>query len=111
MIDSSQVASFGAKLSTAGARIQVEEEIWAQRWGGEVVDEMVATVARDTGKLAESIAQVEPGGIEIGEDYWRFVDRGTSRMAPRPFVAPAVHRVKPRAVADAGRLAVESLTR
>lgn len=55
------------------------------------------TPARDTGDLWGSISQVRSGGgiseFEITSGHAGFLEYGTSRMAARPFVAPAVDLV------------------
>src|SRR5947209_18661968 len=64
-----------------------------------------------TGRLRDSIA-VE-GGIEVDADeafqpiavvatapYASFVEDGTSRMTPRPFLEPAMEEIEPEVVAE-----------
>jgi len=68
--------------------------------------------SRDSGHLADSIEQVEPGGITFGDAfYWQFLEKGTARMAPRPFVAPAMKRIRTPARKDAGERAVKLIQR
>lgn len=101
MIDASDVAEFAGRLNTASKLIDTIETDWARDWGQVTANEMRASAPRLTGRLAASIHQVEPGGISIGADYWRFVERGTAHMPPQPFIAPSVNRVAPRAATDA----------
>ena len=111
-VDASQVEGFARRLALASQLIEEEGEQFEELWGGRWVDEMVATVPRDSGHLADSIEQVEPGGITFGDAfYWQFVEKGTARMAPRPFVAPAMKRIRTPARKDAGERAVKLIQR
>lgn len=111
-VDASQVDGFARKLALASRLIEEEGDQFEDLWGGRWVDEMVATVPRDTGNLAASIRQVEPGGITMGDAfYWRFLEFGTSRMAPHPFVRPAMKGIRPGARKDAGERAIKLIQR
>lgn len=101
-VDASQVERFAKRLDLAARIIEAEAEDFQDEWGQKWVDEMVATVSVESGTLRDSITQVEPGGITMGVDYWRFLEHGTSKMAPRPFVRPAMNRIRKPAVEDAG---------
>jgi HK97 gp10 family phage protein len=111
-VDATQVENFAKRLALASRLIEEEGEDFTDEWGGKWADEMKATVPVDTGKLRDSIRQVEPGGITMGDAfYWPFVDRGTARMAPQPFVQPAMKRIRKPAAEDAGRRAVRLISR
>lgn len=54
----------------------------------------------DTGALRNSIAAMQKGEllwwVEVGVEYGRFVEFGTSRMRAQPFLVPGVEQVRPR---------------
>ena len=111
-VDASQVDGFARRLALASQLIEEEGEQFEEEWGGKWADEMVATVPRDTGNLASQIRQVEPGGITMGDAfYWRFLEFGTAKMAPHPFVRPAMKRIRPGARKDAGQRAIKLMQR
>lgn len=111
-VDASQVERFADRLALASRLIEEEGDQFEELWGGKWVDEMVTTVPRDSGNLASSIRQVEPGGITMGDAYyWRFLEFGTSKMAPKPFVRPAMKRIRKPAKEDAGKRAVKLIQR
>jgi HK97 gp10 family phage protein len=87
---------FAARLLQAAADADRRADQLESKWGERTVEEMRRRAPRDTGALADSIRQVEPGGIAIGADYWIFVDRGTSRMPPQEFVRPSVNAQLPQ---------------
>lgn len=109
MIDASQVTAFATKLDRAAGLIEAEADQWARQWADEVATIMAAIAPRLTGELAASIRQISNGVIEVGARYGVYVDRGTSRTAPQPFVRPSIDRVKPRALDDAGRIAIKAI--
>jgi HK97 gp10 family phage protein len=107
-IDTSQVDAFARKLEVASHQIEEEASQFEEYWGGVLVDELQAGVAVDTGHLRDSIEQVEPGGITFGgASYGEFLERGTATMAPQPFIAPAIKRIRTRVSKDAGERAVK----
>ena len=69
----------------------------------------------DTGNLRSSITGNTAGTGLVGEagptaNYGGFVERGTSRMAPQPYMAPALDAVEPsfmEAMARAGEEALD----
>lgn len=111
-IDASQVDNFARRLALASQLIEEEGDDFADEWGQKWVDEMVGIVAVDTGTLRDAIDQVEPGGITMGRAfYWRFLERGTSKMSPQPFVRPAMQRIRKPAREDAGNRVVRLMQR
>ena len=111
-VDASQVERWADRLALASRVIEEEGEEFEQEWGEKWADDMRATVPRDTGHLADSIRQVEPGGITFGDAfYWLFLERGTSKMAPKPFINPAMKRIRTPARKDAGQRAVRLMQR
>lgn len=111
-VDASQVDGFARRLRLASQLIEEEGDQFEEEWGGRWVDEMQASVATDTGHLRDSIQMVEPGGITFGDAfYWRFLEYGTSKMSPRPFIRPTMKRIRPGARKDAGVRAVKLIQR
>lgn len=99
MIDTPE--GFARRLDAAAEQIDDSAEEWAEHWGHETAERMRSTAPRLTGALAASIRQVEPGGIEIGVDYWPYVERGTADTAPQPFIGPAISAIRDNALGDA----------
>lgn len=110
-IDVSQVENFAKRLALASQLIEEEGDDFADEWGEKWVEEMVSVVPVRTGALRNSIRQVEPGGITMGVPYWRFLEHGTSKMSPQPFVRPAMQRIRKPAKDDAGRRVVRLMQR
>lgn len=63
----------------------------------------------DTGNLRASIGTTMHGPLdaEVGPtaDYGLYLEYGTSKMGPRPYMNPATDRVEPGFVAAMGRIA------
>lgn len=110
-IDASQVTAFANRLQRASQIVEQEADKFEEKWGEELVDGMQAAAPVLTGRLRDSIDQVEPGGIAITAPYWRFVEYGTARMAPQPFIRPAMQRIRKPATEDAGDRAVRLIAR
>lgn len=55
--------------------------------------------AVDTGNLMNSVSHTMTGTtvgeVAVGAEYGAFLELGTSRMAPRPYLGPATDKVKP----------------
>lgn len=106
-VDISDLVRFENRLKTAAANVEREAESFQQEWGGKWADDMKATVPVASGHLRDSINQVEPGGITFGDaSYWRFLEYGTSKMSPQPFVRPTMKRIRTPARKDAGERAI-----
>jgi hypothetical protein len=62
----------------------------------DVADDMLRTVPRDTGELADSINPYATSGnryrIKIGTDHWVHVEYGTRYMAAQPYIRPSVYK-------------------
>lgn len=103
---------FARRLALAAQLIEEEGDQFEEHWGELWADEMRSSVATDTGTLRDSIEQVEPGGITFGKAfYWRFLEYGTSKMAPHPFIRPSMKRIRTPARKDAGVRAVNLIQR
>ena len=68
---------------------------------------LVPVLSGDTQRSIDTEDGPDGLSAEIGPDthYAPYVEHGTSRMAPQPFVEPALDRVKPQFLADCERLA------
>lgn len=113
-VDASQVDGFARRLAVAAQVVEEEGQQFQQQWGGEWADEMraIVPVGDESPHLRDQIRQVEPGGITMGDAfYWRFLEYGTSRMAPRPFVRPAMKRIRTKARKDASERAIRLIQR
>jgi HK97 gp10 family phage protein len=118
-IDTSQIENFERRLHAAGKRIEIAGVAWKQEHGENWAEEMRFRVAYSDGSnqqtqryghLRDNIEQVEPGGITMGDSYWWwFLERGTSRMAPQPFVKPAMKKIRTPARKDIAERAVAIL--
>lgn len=109
-LDVGQVVAFSTKLYAAAALVDQVAEDWQQEHGAKWASEMRTTVAVDSGELWDSIRQVEPGGITFGDAYWwRFLEYGTVKMAPRPFINPTMKRIRTPARKDAAEWALNLL--
>lgn len=86
---------FAARLAQAAADAEQRADELERQWGERTVEEMRRRVPVRTGRLRESISQVEPGVVDVGVDYAVYVDRGTSRMPPQEFVRPSLNAVRP----------------
>lgn len=106
-VDVSDLVRFENRLRTAAAIVEEVAEDFEGEWGGKWADDMKATVPVASGHLRDSIEQVEPGGITFGDAYyWRFLEYGTSKMSPQPFVRPTMKRIRTPARKDAGERAM-----
>ncbi|MFF0822407.1 HK97-gp10 family putative phage morphogenesis protein [Micromonospora haikouensis] len=99
-----ELAAIEAQFHTAGKRITEKGSRVVRRstLAGESVAKQLAAV--DTGFMRSSVShEFSDDGLE-GEwgpeaSYAKFVERGTSRMAPQPFVGPSLDAVTPGFIA------------
>jgi len=103
VLDFSQVERFALRLRAA-SEVTFEDE-WEDEWGQKAAQQVSASAPRLTGRLAGSVRYSGDGEVDITVPYWPYVEYGTSRTAPQPFVRPAVNRLAPQAAADVGRRA------
>jgi HK97 gp10 family phage protein len=119
-LDVSAIDGFQSKMNRAVRDVEKMADEWEQKWGGEWVKEMQERVpvssgrrspgSRRYGHLRDNIRQVEPGGITFGDAYWwLFLERGTSRMSARPFIKPAMKKIRTPARKDATARAIDLL--
>jgi HK97 gp10 family phage protein len=112
-INTAQVDAFERRLRAAAQSVENEGREWQQEWGEEWADEMRDLVSVDTGQTKNAIEQVEPGGITFGDRarIASFLEHGTSRMAPRPFIGPAMRRIKEPAEKDAAKRGISLIAK
>lgn len=89
---------------------------------------IVAKTGHDLVAVAQSVAPVETGalknsisvdiadgglGFEAGPtvDYGLYVEQGTSRMAPEPYMTPSADAVLPRGEAALAQLGIQIISR
>ena len=89
---------FARRLADAASAADHRADGLESEWGEVVADEMRRRAPVLTGRLRDSIRQVEPGVVVVGADYGIYVDRGTSRMPPQEFSRPSVNAVRSRVV-------------
>ena len=106
MMDFSQVTRFEHRLEQA-SRTDIEPQ-WADKWGPVAAKRVASAAPRRTGRLAASVFY-DDTEIHIGVDYWGYVEFGTSRTPPQPFVRPTVRHLSRPAAEDAGRMAVDQI--
>ena len=113
--DHSSVALFQHKLETTARLAEEMAEDFQQDWGQKWADEILARTPTGPGipvHLKNQIRQIEPGGITMGEAYWwLFLERGTVNMEPRPFINPAMKKIRTPARKDAGARAIDLIQR
>lgn len=101
-MDRSQVDAFGAALAAAGARVVPAAGKAVQSTAGAVRATAQAAAPVRLGELRDSIRVLGAGlsaVVEATAPHAPYVEYGTSRMAPQPFMAPA---------ADTGEAALAS---
>jgi len=97
-----------AQQVVASAKEKMAEGKSGHMYGSHPASAPGEAPAIDTGNLAASI-QIEPDGnlravIVVGADYGPHLEYGTSRMAARPFLTPAMEEARQgfeKAVAEA----------
>lgn len=114
-IDWGEIEEYARRLELASQLIEEEGEDFEEEWGGRWADEMKEAVPYGPGDpvhLRDQIEQVEPGGITFGDAYWwRFLEYGTVKMAPQPFIGPTMKRIRTPAKKDAGERAMRLISR
>ncbi|MDN5641282.1 MAG: HK97 gp10 family phage protein [Actinomycetia bacterium] len=111
--DVTQLAALGASLVAAGARVEAAERAVVGKAAADVKAHAQTRVPVRTGMLRGSITVTREGPLTalVGPtaNYGRYVEYGTSRMAGRPYMGPAVDAVAPtfeQAVAAAAEAAL-----
>jgi HK97 gp10 family phage protein len=115
VIDSLELEAFVEAIEHQAATISLEARGVAHRYAGLVARQARRIVPVRTGRLRESIhvtpeteagfAGVAQAGVVADAPYAGFVEFGTSRMSPRPFLGPALAMYRREYVAELGRVA------
>lgn len=113
-IDMSQVNALAVDLSGAGERVKPLVQVATVKAGTDIVADSKILAPVDTGNLAGSIGMdldSDRLGVTCGPtaEYGEYVERGTSKMAAQPYMAPSFDRNAPlweRAVQAAGAEAI-----
>lgn len=95
--DFSEIARLEVALDKATAKTQTMVKAAAKKTGLDTVTAAQALVPVDTGNLKNSIGvdfDSDDYGFEAGAtaNYGGYVEFGTSRMAPQPYLGPAFER-------------------
>ena len=117
-LDFSEVLEFQQKIELTASLTDQMAEDWQTEHGKAWADQMRSTVnvsrgisrtsvsASEVIHLRDEIRQVEPGGITFGEAFWWiFLEYGTVKMQPYPFIKPAMKRIRTPARRDAAERA------
>ena len=114
--DFSELRDLAADLSKAGPEAAERAKVVVRKTALDVEASAKVYAPVDTGFLRTSIGNtVTIGGdvieAEVGPtaEYGLYVELGTSRMAPQPYLAPAFDRVEPGFVAAMEQIGGEIL--
>lgn len=118
-IDASQIFTFAEKLTGSKGRVGKDVSD-AVRKSAKTVEQSAKSAAPFlTGALRESIHTTITGSGSVGSieahvvadsPHAVFVENGTARMAPEPFMAPAVDGIESQFYADLEAAAAKSLS-
>lgn len=95
--DTSEVRDLDRRLASASARLDRAAKRVVAKTGHDTVTGSQAICPVDTGHLKSTISvDIDPDGLgfEAGPyaSYGRYVEFGTSRMAPQPYLLPVFDR-------------------
>lgn len=108
MSDFSEIHRLAADLTKAGAVAGVQAALAIQKTATDIERDAKIAAPVDTGFLRSSISSDVRGlHAEVGPtaEYGVYVEYGTSRMAPQPYLGPAFDRNAPlleKAILDLG---------
>lgn len=118
VFDSSEVRKLSADLVTGAARVGAETSRVVRASAERLKKSAQGKAPHRTGALAQSIGvDLYGDGRSVGLTavvgpsvrYGLFVERGTSKMAAQPFMAPAFEEESPRFADDLAKVAGEVL--
>lgn len=92
-------AALAAEFATMAAQAEPRARAAVVKTLADIAADAKTLVPRDTGFLANSITFEMTGPLsgEVGPEahYGGYVEQGTSRMAPQPYMTPAAERNAP----------------
>jgi len=113
-IDISEVRAISSRLASAGGRVGAKAAAALTKTAFDIEADAKQLAPVDTGNLMNSIStSIEGDGrfgamsAEIGPtaEYGYYVEAGTSRMGPQPYLGPAFDRRMPPYMAALGDIA------
>lgn len=114
--DAHELRTLAVDLTRAGAAAAGRAQVVVRKTTLDVVAHARNIVRVDTGNLKNSIgADVSVSATTIDSQigptaaYGRFLETGTSRMGPHPFMGPALDRYAPAFETAMGQIADEAL--
>lgn len=107
--DASQVHTLSADLARLGDRARTLSGAVVAKSAADLEKYAKAAAPVDTGNLRASIGTTMHDALtaEVGPtaNYGAFLELGTSRMGPQPYMFPALDKVTPAFVAAMGKVA------
>ena len=107
--DTSALRKLAADLGAAPARVRRDIEGALERAADDLVARARALAPVETGELRDSI-RASGSGMEVTVSatapHAIYVEHGTRKMGPRPFMGPATDAVEPKLVADLGKVEI-----
>lgn len=116
--DASELAALGRDLKAGAGRVGAKTAVVVKKAAADIERGAKTRAAVDTGNLRSSISTTITGDgrhgtmtAEIGPtaEYGIFVELGTSRMGPQPFLGPAFDAALPGFTAAMAQLGGEIL--
>ncbi len=97
--DTSQLTAYTAKLGTAAVKLARGAEVEVGKAGDESLAMARELVPVREGTLSNSLALRKEGlrvSVTAETDYEGFVEHGTSKMPPQPYMAPTLEAQGPK---------------
>lgn len=116
-LDNTEMRLLAARMKTAHGRVGAKGSRVVRAYTLRTEARGIVYCPVDTGHLVSTIGSSFEGDGRAGEmtgtvsataNYARYVEEGTSRAAPQPFLGPALRDTEPEYLAACAALAVES---
>jgi HK97 gp10 family phage protein len=113
-IDFSEFSKLTREFEKAGALLETKGSQIVRKTAFDIENDAKTKAPVDTGNLQNSIAtQIEDGGlaaeVTASAHYAGYVEHGTSKMAPQPYMGPAADRHLPMLEQAAEQLAAKGI--